>query len=60
MRVLLANDRLGYADARLHGAGRLMLDWSRALLARGHEVTPVILRGGGALAPPRRITGVTS
>jgi glycosyltransferase involved in cell wall biosynthesis len=49
LRVLLANDRLGYADARLHGAGRLMLDWTRVLRARGHALSPVILRAGGPL-----------
>ncbi|MGH0028891.1 MAG: glycosyltransferase [Myxococcota bacterium] len=58
MRVLLANDRLGYADARLHGAGRLMLDWTRALLARGHQVTPVILRAGGPLGEQVRAEGL--
>ena len=49
LRVLLACDRLGYEHAGLHGAGRCMIDWSRGLLARGVEVTPVILRAGPAL-----------
>jgi glycosyltransferase involved in cell wall biosynthesis len=49
IRVLLANDRLGYDDARFHGAGRLMVEWTRALLRRGVNVTPVILRQPGSL-----------
>ncbi len=49
LRVLLANDRLGYGNQRLHGAGRLMVDWTRALVERGLEVTAVILRDPGAL-----------
>src|SRR6185437_12891088 len=44
-----ANDRLGYDDARFHGAGRLMVEWTRALLRRGVSVTPVILRQPGSL-----------
>ena len=49
IRVLLASDRLGYDDARFHGAGRLMVEWTRALLARGVQVTAVILRNPGPL-----------
>lgn len=49
IRVLLACDRLGYATGGLHGAGRCMIEWSRGLLARGVEVTPVILRAPPAL-----------
>lgn len=50
-RVLLANDRLGYGsnDERLHGAGRLMIEWTRSLRARGVDVTTVILREPGPL-----------
>ena len=58
VRVLLANDRLGYDDARFHGAGRLMVEWSRALLARGVMVTPVILRQGGSLGEAARAEGL--
>jgi glycosyltransferase involved in cell wall biosynthesis len=47
VRVLLACDRLGHDQGGLHGAGRCMIEWSRGLLERGVDVTPVILR-----APP--------
>lgn len=49
MNILLACDRLGYDNERLHGAGRLMVDWTRALLARNVEVHTVILREPGLL-----------
>jgi glycosyltransferase involved in cell wall biosynthesis len=49
LRVLLACDRLGYDNGGLHGAGRCMIEWSRGLLARGVDVTPVILRAPPAL-----------
>lgn len=58
VRVLLANDRLGYDDARFHGAGRLMVEWTRALLARGVMVTPVILRRAGRLGEATRAEGL--
>jgi len=47
--VLLVNDRLGYEDRRLHGSGRLMIWWTRALLRKGVDVTAVILRAPGEL-----------
>lgn len=47
IRVLLAMDRLGYGGG-LHGAGRLLVDWSRALRGRGLDVTTVILRAPDA------------
>jgi len=43
LRVLMAMDRLGY-EGRFHGAGRLVVDWSRALRQRGVDVTTVVLR----------------
>ena len=49
VRVLLSNDRLGYEDDRFHGSGRLMVEWTRALLRRGVEVTAVITRCPGRL-----------
>ena len=52
VRVLLACDRPGYDDGGLHGAGRCMIEWSRGLLKRGVEVTPVFLR---APAPLRAV-----
>ena len=48
LRVLMAMDRLGYGDDRYHGAGRLVVDWSRALRERGVEVTMVVLRSRGS------------
>ncbi|MDH3222850.1 MAG: glycosyltransferase [Gemmatimonadota bacterium] len=47
--MLLACDRLGYDNARLHGAGRLMIQWTRALVEHGADVTTVILREPGVL-----------
>jgi L-malate glycosyltransferase len=44
LRVLLAHDRLGYEQAGLHGGGRLLLEWTRALEERGVRVVPVVLR----------------
>lgn len=49
LRVLIACDRPGYDDGGLHGAGRCMIEWSRGLLKRGVEVTPVFLRAPAAL-----------
>lgn len=49
LRVLLACDRLGYENARLHGAGRLMIQWTRALRDHGIDVTTIILREPGPL-----------
>jgi glycosyltransferase involved in cell wall biosynthesis len=46
LRILLADDRLGYERSGLHGGGRLVLAWTRALVERGLDVTTVILRGG--------------
>src|SRR5690242_2377146 len=57
-RVLLANDRLGYDDARFHGAGRLMVEWTRALLRHGVNVTPVILRQPGSLGAAVKAEGL--
>lgn len=48
IRVLMAMDRLGYGDDRYHGAGRLIVDWSRALCERGVDVTTVVLRSSGS------------
>jgi glycosyltransferase involved in cell wall biosynthesis len=58
VRVLLANDRLGYDDARFHGAGRLMVEWTRVLLQRGVSVTPVILRQPGSLGASVKAQGL--
>ena len=58
IRVLLANDRLGYDDARFHGAGRLMVEWTRVLLQRGVAVTPVILREPGSLGASAKAQGL--
>ena len=44
LRVLLAHDRLGYEQAGLHGGGRLLLEWSRALEERGVRAIAVVLR----------------
>ena len=49
VRVLLSNDRLGYGDERFHGSGRLMVEWTRALVRRGVDVTSVITRRPGRL-----------
>jgi glycosyltransferase involved in cell wall biosynthesis len=49
VRVLLACDRLGHENGGLHGAGRCMVEWTRGLMARGVEVTPVILRAPASL-----------
>lgn len=52
IRVLVAMDRLGYGDGRYHGAGRLVVDWSHALRARGIDVTTVALRSPGVFDAP--------
>ncbi|MGD8496003.1 MAG: glycosyltransferase family 4 protein [Gemmatimonadales bacterium] len=52
IRVLIAMDRLGYGDGRYHGAGRLVIDWTRALQERGVEVTTVVLRSPGTFEKP--------
>lgn len=52
IRVLIAMDRLGYGDGRYHGAGRLVVDWARALRDRGLEVTLVVLRWPGEFETP--------
>lgn len=48
VRVLLAMDRLGYDDDHFHGAGRLMVEWTRALVECGVDVVTVILRDPGS------------
>ena len=58
LRILLANDRLGYDNARLHGAGRLMIEWTGALLERGVHVVPVVLRQPGELGERVRALGL--
>ena len=58
LRVLLANDKLGVENTRLHGAGRLVIDWTRALLEGGVDVTPVILRAAGPLGDQVRAAGL--
>jgi glycosyltransferase involved in cell wall biosynthesis len=50
LRVLLACDKLGYGDERLHGIGRLVVDWTRGLSRAGVDVTSVVLRRPGPLA----------
>lgn len=52
IRVLVAMDRLGYGDGWYHGAGRLVVDWSRALRERGIDVTTVVLRSPGEFDAP--------
>lgn len=42
LRVILADDRLGYEKSGLHGGGRLMIDRTRALVERGLHVRAVI------------------
>lgn len=49
LRVLLAMDRLGYDESHFHGAGRLMVEWTRALVESGVDIVTVILRDPGAL-----------
>jgi glycosyltransferase involved in cell wall biosynthesis len=49
LRVLLADDRLGYERAGLHGGGRFMITLTRAMLERGIDVTAVLLRDPGEL-----------
>ena len=53
LRVLISNDRLGY-ETGLHGAGRFLIWATQALLHRGIEVTPVVLRVSEGIAdrPP--------
>lgn len=48
VRVVLAMDRLGYDDDHFHGAGRLMVEWTRALVECGVDVVTVILRDPGS------------
>lgn len=52
IRALIAMDRLGYGDGRYHGAGRLVIDWTRALQDRGVDVTSVVLRSPGTFEKP--------
>jgi len=49
LRVLLSMDRLGYDNEHYHGAGRLIVEWTRALTERGVDVTALILREPGTL-----------
>jgi glycosyltransferase involved in cell wall biosynthesis len=50
IRVLLATDKLGYADARLHGAGRLVVDWTRSFDPARVRVQTVVFRDPSGLA----------
>jgi glycosyltransferase involved in cell wall biosynthesis len=58
LRVMLVCDKLGYDDRHLHGEGRLMLEWTRALGRAGVEVTAVVLRQPGALGEQLRSEGL--
>jgi glycosyltransferase involved in cell wall biosynthesis len=49
VNVMLAMDRLGYDELHFHGAGRLMMEWTRALVESGVDVVTVILRHPGEL-----------
>jgi len=40
---------LGYEDAKLHGAGRLMVEWTKAFDPQRVRVTACILREGGEI-----------
>src|SRR5256885_1314037 len=50
LRVLLAADKLGYAEARLHGAGRLLVDWVCAFDPARVLARAVVLRDPGGIA----------
>lgn len=49
IRVLVANDHMGYEDSGLHGVGRLMIEWATAFDPRRVAVTACILREPGTL-----------
>jgi len=44
LRVLIANDRLGRKPGTIHGAGRLMIEWSLGFRSTDVQATACILR----------------
>lgn len=49
IRVLLVTDKLGYAGAKLHGAGRLMVAWAQAFDPSRVKILAYALRDPGRL-----------
>lgn len=49
VRVLLVEDKVGYQDWGLHGGGRMIMDWSKALGHANVAVNTVLLRDPGSL-----------
>jgi glycosyltransferase involved in cell wall biosynthesis len=49
VRVLLVTDKLGYAGARLHGAGRLVVAWTQAFDPSRVRIVACALRDPGQL-----------
>lgn len=49
VRVLLVTDKLGYAGARLHGAGRLVVAWTQAFDSSRVQIVACALRDPGQL-----------
>ncbi|MGH8579827.1 MAG: glycosyltransferase [Gammaproteobacteria bacterium] len=50
IRVLFATDKLGYSTAKLHGAGRLTVEWSKAFDPARVEWHACVLRDPGTMA----------
>lgn len=59
VRVLLVEDKVGYQDWGLHGGGRMIMDWSKALGHTGVAATTVLLRDPGILESLVRREGLS-
>ena len=51
IRVLLVADKLGFRDVKLHGTGRLIVEWSTAFDPTRVQVHAYVLRDVGGMGP---------
>lgn len=58
LRVLLVADKLGFKDVKLHGTGRLIVEWATAFDPSRVVVTTCVLRDAGDFGEELRRSGV--
>ncbi len=58
LHVLLIADKLGFREVKLHGTGRLIIEWATAFDPARVQVHSYVLRDVGGLAEPLARSGV--
>lgn len=58
VRVLLVADKLGFKDVKLHGTGRLIIEWTRAFDPARVQLTTCVLRHPGPFADELAQAGI--